>query len=145
MAASPAAFRITVPVMPRSSRLLTWLMLLMLIGGHWGMLQVVAWTGMLIDYSRDATFAEAWDKTFSGEHPCKICKTVDLCLADYLTDDDRKAPGKLTKTVKLDAVVTTVVVVTPTPATAYLPPTREPVMVAGIMGEPLRRPPQVMG
>jgi hypothetical protein len=131
--------------MPRSTHLLTWLMLVMLVGGHWGMLQVVAWTGMLIDYSRDATFAEAWDKTFDGEHPCRICKTVDLCLADDLTDDERKAPGKVIKTVKLDAVVATVVLTTPTP-TAMMPlPMCEPAMVVGIRGEPLRRPPRVLG
>ncbi len=131
--------------MPRPTRILTWLMLVMLVGGHWGMLQVVAWTGMLIDYSQDATFAEAWDKTFDGEHPCAICKTVDQCLSGDLGTAERKAPGKLVKTVKLDAVVSAVVLITPTPMSTWLLPTRQPLMVEGIMGEPLRRPPQTMG
>jgi hypothetical protein len=131
--------------MPRSTHILTWLMLAMFVGGHWGMLQVVAWTGMLIDYSRDATFAEAWDKTFSGEHPCAICKTVDLCLADDLGDDERKAPGKLIKTMKLDAVVATMVLVTPTLTTDMLPPTHRAAVSAGMVMEPPRRPPRVLG
>lgn len=145
MAAALESFRITVPVMPRSTRILTWLMLAMLVGGHWGMLQMVGWTGMLIDYSRDATFAEAWEKTFDGSHPCSICKTVDRGIAADLGDDEGKAPGKLFKTLKLDAVVSAVVLMTPMPRSTLLLPTREPLMVAGIMGEPLRRPPQVMG
>lgn len=145
MAAARASFRITMPVMPRPTRILTWLMLAMLVGGHWGMLQVVAWTGMLISYSQSATFAEAWDKTFDGNHPCSLCKTVDRALAADLGDDERKAPRKLIKTVKLDAVVSAVVLMTPTPALALLLPTREPALMAGIMGEPLRRPPQVLG
>ena len=145
MAAALESFRITVPAMPRPTRILTWLMLVMLIGGHWGMLQVVAWTGMLIDYSQDATFTEAWDKTFDGNHPCSICKTVDRGIAADLGDDERTAPGKLFKTVKLDAVVSAVVLITPTPMSTWLLPTRQPLMVEGIMGEPLRRPPQTRG
>jgi hypothetical protein len=131
--------------MPRPTRILTWLMLAMLVGGHWGMLQVVAWSSMLISYSQDATFAEAWDKTFSGEHPCAICKTVDRGIAADLVDDERKGPGKCFKTVKLDAVVNAVVLMPPTTRSTCLLPTPEPQLTVGIRGEPLRRPPQVMG
>ena len=51
---------------------------------------------------------------------------------------------KLTKTIKLDAVVTTVVLQTPTPTESQLPvvgPTRT---INGITWEPLRRPPRQM-
>lgn len=145
MAAAAAAFGITVPAMPLPTRILTCLMLVMLVGGHWGMLQVVAWTGMLIDYSRDATFAEAWDKTFDGEHPCAICKTVDRGIADALDDDERKAPGKLVKTVKLDALVSAVILTTPAPCIAVLSLPRRQDVVDGLTVEPRRRPPRVMG
>lgn len=47
------------------------------IGGHWAILQSVAWVGMAVDYSQDATLAEALAKTFDGKHPCKICKVVE--------------------------------------------------------------------
>ena len=46
------------------------------IGAHWALLQTVAWTGMIISYSQDATLAEAISMTFDGEHPCKMCKVV---------------------------------------------------------------------
>lgn len=145
MTAPAAASGITVPAMPRPTRILTWLMLAMLVGGHWGMLQVVAWTGMLIDYSRDATFAEAWGKTFDGEHPCSICKTVDRGIAAGLMDDDeRKAPGKPLKTVKLDAVLNAVILVSSTITTAVMTPTHRTAAGAGITMEPRRRPPRVM-
>lgn len=46
------------------------------IGGHWAILQSVAWVGMAISYSQDAPLAEALRKTFDGQHPCKMCKVV---------------------------------------------------------------------
>lgn len=51
--------------------------LILAVGGHWAFLQSVAWVGMAIDYSQDAPLLEALQKTFSGEHPCKLCKVVD--------------------------------------------------------------------
>lgn len=46
------------------------------LGGHWALLQVVAWTGMLISYSQESTIEEALTKTFDGEHPCSMCKKI---------------------------------------------------------------------
>jgi hypothetical protein len=45
-------------------------------GGHWALLQVCAWTGMVVSYSQTESFTAALQKTFSGEHPCKLCKVV---------------------------------------------------------------------
>ena len=46
------------------------------IGGHWVVLQTVAWSGMIVDYSRAAGLTAAVEKTFDGQHPCEICKTI---------------------------------------------------------------------
>ena len=46
-------------------------------GGHWAVLQTVAWTGMVIEYSKDSSLAAALTKTFSGKAPCKMCKTIE--------------------------------------------------------------------
>ena len=46
------------------------------LGGHWMLLQAVAWTGMLISYSNGGSFVEAVEKTFDGEHPCPMCKRI---------------------------------------------------------------------
>ena len=46
------------------------------IGGHWALLQSIAWTGMVITYARNAPLKEALEKTFDGKHPCKLCRVV---------------------------------------------------------------------
>jgi hypothetical protein len=45
-------------------------------GGHWAVLQTVAWTGMLLEYSRGSSLGVAIVKTFSGEAPCKMCRAI---------------------------------------------------------------------
>lgn len=56
------------------------LMLLVLFaasGGHWMVLQSLAWTRMLVSYSQQGQFAEAVSKTFDGRHPCALCKKIE--------------------------------------------------------------------
>jgi hypothetical protein len=48
-----------------------------LAGGHWAVLQTIAWARMLQEYSREATFALALKKTFGGEYPCNLCRKVE--------------------------------------------------------------------
>lgn len=50
--------------------------LFLVMGGPWAVLQTVAWTKMMVDYSRGASVAEAVAKTFDGEHPCSLCKKI---------------------------------------------------------------------
>lgn len=62
-----------------AGRLAKWLLicaLVLSIGGHWALLQSVAWVGMAISYSQEAPVTEALVKTFDGKHPCKLCKFV---------------------------------------------------------------------
>src|SRR6185295_12505017 len=61
------------------SRLGKWLVVAALtcaIGGHWTLLQSVAWVTMAVNYSQTAPLNEALAKTFDGKHPCPICKLV---------------------------------------------------------------------
>ncbi|WP_009959547.1 hypothetical protein [Verrucomicrobium spinosum] len=44
-----------------------------LTGGSWGWLQLVAWSRMLQDYSREKGLVLAVKETFDGEHPCSMC------------------------------------------------------------------------
>lgn len=47
------------------------------IGGHWVLLQSVAWMGMAVTYSKtSSSFGEVLSKTFDGKHPCGLCKFV---------------------------------------------------------------------
>jgi hypothetical protein len=61
----------------RAGRLLIALAICAALGGHWFLLQSVAWTGMLITYSRDAGIVEAVGKTFDGGHPCGLCLAIE--------------------------------------------------------------------
>lgn len=50
--------------------------LLVATGGHWAVLQTVAWTNMLASNLRTESFDAAVAKTFDGQHPCKLCKVI---------------------------------------------------------------------
>jgi hypothetical protein len=63
-------------VIVRLPRILIALALATSIGLHWGFLQVVAWTGMVISYSQEGSVTEAVVKTFDGDHPCGLCKQI---------------------------------------------------------------------
>jgi hypothetical protein len=63
-------------VLKRLSKLVMVASLVCLVGGHWALLQSVAWTGMVIRYSQDGTVTEAVAKTFDGHHPCGLCKEI---------------------------------------------------------------------
>ncbi len=53
------------------------LAIFMLLGGHWATLQAVAWSKMVVDYSRDAgSLSTGIEKTFSGKYPCAMCKKI---------------------------------------------------------------------
>ena len=46
------------------------------IGLHWVALQSVAWTTMVIEYSKRAPLCQAIEQTFDGAHPCSLCHVV---------------------------------------------------------------------
>ena len=45
-------------------------------GTHWSLLQSIAWTRMLAANLRTDSFTAAVQKTFDGNHPCALCKTI---------------------------------------------------------------------
>ena len=51
-------------------------LILVMTGGHWLILQSVAWTKMIIDYSRSSSVRTAIKQTFDGRHPCDMCKMI---------------------------------------------------------------------
>ena len=57
-------------------RYCTTLMLAIMLGMHWTVLQSVGWVTMLASHSVETTFSNALVKTFDGNHPCKICIAV---------------------------------------------------------------------
>jgi len=63
-------------VFVRLGHLLLILALLAATGGHWTVLQTVAWTNMLANNLRTDSMAAALAKTFDGKHPCQMCKKI---------------------------------------------------------------------
>jgi hypothetical protein len=49
---------------------------LLLVLGPLGLLQIVAWTGMALDYSTRYGLATGLQRTFDGEHPCQLCTKI---------------------------------------------------------------------
>jgi hypothetical protein len=50
--------------------------LIIAVGGHWAVLQSVAWVSMAVTYSQTDSLEIALKKTFGGQHPCKLCIAV---------------------------------------------------------------------
>jgi hypothetical protein len=46
-------------------------------GGHWMLLQSIAWTRMIVVYSQHATLRTAIEETFDGKHPCPMCRMIE--------------------------------------------------------------------
>jgi len=47
------------------------------IGLQWLALQSIAWTAMIVDYSKNASLCQAIAETLDGAHPCSLCKIVN--------------------------------------------------------------------
>jgi hypothetical protein len=58
-------------------RIVTIFALCCAIGLHWLTLQSIAWTSMIIDYSKRGTLCQAIAQTFDGAHPCSLCHIVN--------------------------------------------------------------------
>jgi hypothetical protein len=45
-------------------------------GGQWYVLQCLAWTNMIREYSQMVPLSQAVEMTFSGQYPCELCKII---------------------------------------------------------------------
>lgn len=71
------------------------------LGLHWGMLQAVAWTRMLVEFSQSMPLREAVTRTFDGRHPCALC----LEVRRGRQAESETIPGVVRPTVKLEFVL----------------------------------------
>jgi hypothetical protein len=75
------------------------------LGLHWAVLQTIAWTGIIVSYSRDASFSEAASKTLDGEHPCPMCKVIKKArTAEKQQEQEQKQQVKPGSKMDLDLV-----------------------------------------
>jgi len=69
--------------------------LVCVVGGHWALLQSLAWVGMTINFSRTDRLDVAIEKTFNGQHPCHLCHFVAEGKKSERTKEVAKADTKL--------------------------------------------------
>ena len=70
-------------------------------GGHYVLLQTVAWTAMVHDFSRTGSLSLAVEKTFDGRHLCPLCKKIAKAHAA-----EEKAPATVKVEKKAEVFVT---------------------------------------
>ena len=101
-----AANRCFLPVKPVTVVLFA----LLLATGPRGLLQAVAWTGMVWNYTQaDGFLLSGLKKTFDGEHPCTMCTSIKAAK-----EKERTAPVTVVAMKKPE--------VFPAPLSAMLPP-----------------------
>ena len=115
----------------RPAQVLLVLLLVLTLGWHWALLQGVAWTGMLIRYSRTVSFSQAVGFTFDGKHPCALC----IAIEKGKTSEKKQSKDQVDSKSKLDSAVLSLVTVlvvhfpypaVPAPDSAAQPRLEEP-------------------
>ena len=126
----------TPPSLPRLARAVVVVAICLSLGLQWAALQGIAWTGMLIEFSKEGTLVEAVSKTFNGDHPCPLCKAVEKGAQQQ----DQKGLEK-SSLKKLDAVVVQAVRLVPPPGLRVLYPVLETRLVQQCL-PPVVEPPR---
>lgn len=69
--------------------------LILAVGGHWAVLQSVAWVSMAVNYSQTDSLDVALEKTFNGKNPCKLCRVVQAGKQEEKKQELTKLETKL--------------------------------------------------
>jgi hypothetical protein len=64
-------------------------------GGHWVLLQSVAWTAMVFANAKHANLSQALEQTFDGRHPCPLCKSIEKGRQSEKKQDTQVATSKI--------------------------------------------------
>lgn len=104
------------------------------LGGHWAVLQSVAWARMIVDYAQRESLTVAVAKTFDGAHPCSLCATVSEGR------QQEKKQEATTTIAKLDAVLSSAQCVPWPQVQAWMYPALSPMCVASATTPPTPPP-----
>lgn len=91
---------------------------LRLLGGDFAVLQVVAWTGMIVTRTAEQGVTAAVASTFDGQHPCPLCQALDTARSQE--QKDMPLPDGLVVKLKLKDVQRTEDLVIPCPVAGVL-------------------------
>jgi hypothetical protein len=84
-----------------------------MLGGHWFVLQSVAWTRMIVAFSQRDSWGTAIVKTFDGKHACALCLKI---RAGRQQEEQQRKETLLIKTEKMMDVMVTIRQVSVSPA-----------------------------
>lgn len=85
--------------------------LVLFLGLHWTVLQTIAWTRMLLEYSQSVQLGTALVMTFDGKHPCAMCRVVE----EGRRQEHNRAPTTASDTLKLECDLPSAAVATKVP------------------------------
>ncbi|MEO7099502.1 MAG: hypothetical protein ABI162_09085 [Luteolibacter sp.] len=60
--------------------------------GGTGLLQILAWSRMLVNFSATAGLAHGVAMTFDGQHPCRLCKALAAADNKRQKDEPEESP-----------------------------------------------------
>lgn len=106
-------------------------------GGHWLVLQMVAWSGMLVTYTQQDGLTQGIEKTFDGTAPCHLCHMVE---EGREKEDDHPF---VDLTHKQDAVLMKPVVLPRRATASFSFDLREWVQISTLITAPIPPPPEV--
>jgi len=89
----------------RFAQIIVAIVAVMLTVGPLGLLQVVAWTGMAVNYGSHYGVIEGLGRTFDGQHPCVLCKEITKTAA---SEKENKASATVVE-IKLVGVIVPIV------------------------------------
>ncbi len=92
-------------------------------GGHWAVLQTVAWAQMVVSYAQDSgSMREGLVRTFDGAHPCELCRKISAGVQKESREERESSSGRvLLVKAKLTAVL---------PGVTFVPMVRRGVALA---------------
>ncbi|MBX9577666.1 MAG: hypothetical protein K2W97_04200 [Chthoniobacterales bacterium] len=107
-------------------------------GGHWAVLQSVAWGRMIQSYSSQGSFSSAVEKTFSGKYRCSLCKKIEYAKQqekknDFVNEIFKKKEGVLEQLFSFSKIF---------PTSFHFPRIRKSFYGGPIM-RPLLQPPRI--
>src|SRR4029077_9963133 len=76
-------------------RIVTIFALCCAIGLHWLTLQSIAWTSMIMDYSKRGSLCQAIAQTLDGAHPCSLCRVVNKANSTEKKSDLQSSTPKI--------------------------------------------------
>jgi hypothetical protein len=95
--AALARIEFNAPMDRLMTRCAKWLLVLALVasvGGHWMILQGVAWSTMLVRFAQSMPLVRAVACTFDGDHPCALCLVIKEGKKSEKKSDQESAPTK---------------------------------------------------